>query len=177
MMGKLPQVLMRMTRSLRRKYLSRRYPNLTLEYGAVVTGRFRLFGAGQIHVAAGSRLVNVRLHADGKLEIGRNCFLNGASVVCMQAVTIKDDCIISDAYITDTDFHNVQPELRHAPPGPKAVRPIMIERNVWIGDRGVVLKGSHIGADSVVGSNAVVRGSIPPRSLCVGNPAQVVRTL
>jgi acetyltransferase-like isoleucine patch superfamily enzyme len=57
------------------------------------------------------------------------------------------------------------------------VRPIMIERNVWIGDRGVVLKGSHIGADSVVGSNAVVRGSIPPRSLCVGNPAQVVRTL
>jgi acetyltransferase-like isoleucine patch superfamily enzyme len=154
-----------------------RHPNLTLEYGAVVAGRFRLNGTGPVYIGAGSRLVNVRLHADGKLDIGRNCFLNGASVVCMQAVTIKDDCIISDAYLTDTDFHNVQPELRHAPPGPKTMRPIVIERNVWIGDRGVVLKGSHIGADSVVGSNAVVRGSIPPRSLCIGNPAQVVKVL
>lgn len=177
MTGKLGQVWGRISRGLRRKYLARRYPNLTLEYGAVISGRFRLHGSGLILVGAGSRLVNVRLHADGKLEIGRNCFLNGASIVCMQEVTIKDDCIISDAYLTDTDFHNVQPELRHAPPGPKTMRPILIERNVWIGDRGVVLKGSHIGADSVVGSNAVIRGVVPPRSLCMGNPAQVVKTL
>jgi acetyltransferase-like isoleucine patch superfamily enzyme len=177
MMGKLTRALKLITRGLRRKYLSMRHPNLTLEYGVVVAGRFRLNGTGPVYIGAGSRLVNVRLHADGKLDIGRNCFLNGACVVCMQAVTIKDDCIISDAYLTDTDFHNVQPELRHAPPSPKTMRPIVIERNVWIGDRGVVLKGSHIGADSVVGSNAVVRGSISPRSLCIGNPAQVVKVL
>ena len=176
-MGKLNQTLKRIARGLRRKYLSMRHPNLTLEYGVVVTGRFRLIGTGPISVGSGTRLVNVRLHADGKLEIGRNCFLNGAGIVCMQSVTIKEDCIISDAYLTDTDFHNVQPELRHAPPGPKTRRPIIIERNVWIGDRGVVLKGSHIGADSVIGSNAVVRGSIPARSLCIGNPAQIVKTI
>ena len=176
-MGKLNQALKRMGRGVRRKYLSMRYPNLRLEYGVVVTGRFRLIGTGAIYIGSGSRLVNVRLHADGKLEIGRNCFLNGASIVCMESVTIKDDCIISDAYLTDTDFHNVQPELRHSSPGPKTRRPIIVERNVWIGDRGVVLKGSHIGADSVVGSNAVVRGSIPARSLCTGNPAQVVKAL
>lgn len=169
--------LMRIIRGLRRKYLSRRYPNLTLEYGVVVIGRFRLKGIGPVSVGAGSRLVNVRLHSDGQLKIGKNCFLNGASVVCKQAVTIKDDCIISDAYLTDTDFHNVQPELRHEPPGPKSMRPIIIERNVWIGDRGVVLKGSHIGANSVIGSNAVVRGPIPARSLCIGNPAQIVKAL
>lgn len=154
-----------------------RYPNLELAYGAVVVGRFRLLGGGTVRVGAGSRLVNVKLHACGKLEIGRNCFLNGANVVCMQAVTIQDNCIVSDAYITDTDFHNIQPELRHAAPGPKTRRPIMIERNVWIGDRGVILKGSHIGADSAVGSNSVVRGTIPARSVCVGNPARVVRML
>jgi acetyltransferase-like isoleucine patch superfamily enzyme len=177
MRERLARVLLRIGRSLRRKYLSWRYPNLTLEYGVVITGRFRLLGTGAIRVGAGSRLVNVRLRVDGKLDIGRNCYLNGACVVCMQAITIGDDCIISDAYLTDTDFHNVQPELRHAPPGPKTMRPIVIERNVWIGDRGVVLKGSQIGADSVVGSNAVVRGTVAPRSLCMGNPAQVVKTL
>jgi acetyltransferase-like isoleucine patch superfamily enzyme len=176
-MVRLTRVLMRIRRSLRRKYLSWRHPNLALEYGAVISGHFRLYGKGPVRIGAGSRLINVRLHADGRLDIGRHCFLNGASVVCMQAVTIEDDCIVSDAYVTDTDFHNIQPELRHAPPGPKTMRPIIIERNVWIGDRGVVLKGSHIGADSVVGSNAVVRGVVPPRSLCMGNPAQVVKVL
>lgn len=168
---------MRVVRGLRRKYLSIRYPNLTLEYGAFVGGRFRLKGVGPVFVGAGSRLMDVRLHVDGHLGIGKNCFLNGTGIVCMQAVTIQDDCIISDAYLTDTDFHNLQPELRRAPPGPKTMRPVVIERNVWIGDRGVVLKGSHIGADSVIGSNAVVRGAVPARSLCIGNPAQVVKAL
>jgi acetyltransferase-like isoleucine patch superfamily enzyme len=95
----------------------------------------------------------------------------------MNSVIIGNDCLLSDAYITDTDFHNIEPELRHAPPGPKTIRPVLIGHNVWIGDHGVVLKGSQIGDDAVVGSNAVVRGTIPSRTVCLGNPAQVVKQL
>lgn len=154
-----------------------RYPNVMLEYGAVILGRFAVSGDGSIIVESGCRLKNVKLHAEGVLRIGASSFLNGTSIVCMESVTIGKECLLSDAYITDTDFHNIEPELRHAPPGPKTRRPIVIGRNVWIGDGGVVLKGSHIGDDAVVGSNAVVRGAVPSRSVCIGNPAQIVKQL
>jgi acetyltransferase-like isoleucine patch superfamily enzyme len=145
-------------------------------YGTVVIGKFRLAGSGQISIGDNSRLENVKLVVDGRLLVGENVFLNGASIVSKQSVSIGDECLISDAYITDTDFHNIEPELRRAPPGPRSTRPIEIGRNVWIGDRGVILKGSTIGNDSVIGSNGVVRGNVPARSLCIGNPAMVVKT-
>jgi acetyltransferase-like isoleucine patch superfamily enzyme len=167
----------RLSRYLRRRYLMYRYPNLVIEYGAVILGHFHVRGQGSITIERGCRLINVCLHVQGKLHIGANSFLNGTSIVCINSVIIGNDGLLSDAYITDTDFHNIEPELRHAPPGIKAIRPVLIGRNVWIGDRGVILKGSQIGDDAVVGSNAVVRGTIPPRSVCLGNPAQVVKSL
>lgn len=168
---------MRWSRYLRRRYLMFRYPNLVIEYGAVIFGRFRIIGQGSITIERDCRLMNVSLQVEGALHIGAKSFLNGTSIVCMNSVIIGNACLLSDAYITDTDFHNIEPELRHAPLSAKAIRPILIGRNVWIGDRGVVLKGSQIGDDAVVGSNSVVRGKIPPRSVCLGNPAQIVKQL
>lgn len=154
-----------------------RYPNLVIGYGAVIVGRFVVSGNGSILIEKNSRLINTVLTVEGVLRIGENCFLNGTSIVAIKSVVIGNDCLLSDAYITDSDFHNIEPELRHAPPTDKAIRPISIGRNVWIGDRGVVLKGSEIGDDSVVGSNTVIRGCIPARVVCVGNPGQIVKRL
>lgn len=146
-------------------------------YGTVVIGKFHLEGNGIIIIGDECRLENVKLSIQGQLQIGRKVFLNGASIVCKKSVSIGDECLVSDAYITDTDFHNIEPELRRVPPGPRATRPIKIGRNVWVGDRGVVLKGSTIGNDSVIGSNSVVRGNVPDRVVCIGNPAMVIKHL
>lgn len=154
-----------------------RYRNLKIEYGAVIVGRFVINGEGSIFISKNCRLIDTSLNVDGVLRVGENCFLNGTTIVAMKSVVIGDDCLLSDAYITDTDFHNIEPALRHSPPGEKTIRPVVIGRNVWIGDRGVVLKGSEIGDDSVVGSNSVVRGSVPSRVVCIGNPAQIVKRL
>lgn len=53
--------------------------------------------------------------------------------------------------------------------------PIVIEDNVWIGANTVVLPGVKIGEHVVVGAGSVVRESIPAYSVCVGNPARVVK--
>lgn len=161
----------------RRKYLIFRYRNLRMGYGTVVIGKFHLQGTGEIVIGDECRLENVKLSIAGQLQVGRKVFLNGASIVCKEFISIGDECLVSDAYITDTDFHNIEPELRRAPLGPRATRPIKIGRNVWIGDRGVVLKGATIGDDSVIGSNSVVRGNVPDRVVCMGNPAVVVKNL
>jgi|SRR5215207_3151618 len=51
---------------------------------------------------------------------------------------------------------------------------VAIGKRVFVGAGAVILPGSSIGDDSIVGPLAVVRGDIPPRSLVVGNPAKVV---
>lgn len=50
---------------------------------------------------------------------------------------------------------------------------IVVEDDVWIGANVVLLDGAHVGRGSVVGAGSVVRGVIPPYSICGGVPAVV----
>lgn len=51
---------------------------------------------------------------------------------------------------------------------------IIVEEDVWIGSHVTLLKGSHIGRGAIIGSGAVVRTTIPPYAIVVGNPAKIV---
>lgn len=55
-------------------------------------------------------------------------------------------------------------------------RKITIGRNVWVGLNAIILKGTEIGDNSVVGAGAVVRGKFPANCVIAGNPAKVVKT-
>lgn len=52
---------------------------------------------------------------------------------------------------------------------------IIIGNDVWIGFGAAILSGVTIGDGCVIGANAVVAKSIPPYSIAVGNPAQIVK--
>ena len=52
---------------------------------------------------------------------------------------------------------------------------IIVERHVWLCDNVRLTGGAHVGADTVVGLGALVRGPLPPGSVCVGSPARPVR--
>lgn len=52
---------------------------------------------------------------------------------------------------------------------------VIIEDDVWIGTRAIVLAGVKIGRGSVVGAGAVVTKSLPPYSIAGGNPAKIIR--
>jgi maltose O-acetyltransferase len=51
---------------------------------------------------------------------------------------------------------------------------VSIGTRVFVGAGAVILPGSTIGDDSIVGALAVVRGDVPPGSVVAGNPAKVV---
>ena len=55
-------------------------------------------------------------------------------------------------------------------------KPVKIGPYSHIGIGAIILPGVTIGERSVIGAGAVVRKSVPPRSLVVGNPAEVVYT-
>jgi len=55
---------------------------------------------------------------------------------------------------------------------------IFIGDDVWLGANCTILKGSHIGAGSIVAVGAVVTGGdFPERSLIAGNPAKFIKEL
>ncbi len=159
-------------------YYRQRYRNLTLEPGVQITGRLKLSGSVKVKIAGGTR-IRKRNHffGEGDVAIGSDCLLNGCSIGCYQQVTIADRCLISDCYILDTDYHNVDPDTRHEALAPGGVRPITIDRNVWIGAGARVLKGVCIGENSVVGLNCIVRRNVPANVVVIGNPERIVKHL
>lgn len=52
---------------------------------------------------------------------------------------------------------------------------VVIDDDVWIGARAILLPGVTIGKGSIVAAAAVVTKSIPPYSVAAGNPACVVK--
>ncbi|MGH8080977.1 MAG: acyltransferase [Lysobacter sp.] len=54
------------------------------------------------------------------------------------------------------------------------IRPISIGRYAFIGTGSIIMPGTQIGAGCIVGAGTVVRGVIPPLSIVIGNPSQIV---
>ncbi|NJM57597.1 MAG: gamma carbonic anhydrase family protein [Synechococcales cyanobacterium RU_4_20] len=52
-----------------------------------------------------------------------------------------------------------------------------IERGVLVGIGAIVLNGVRVGAGSILGAGTVVTQDVPPRSLVVGVPGQVKKTI
>jgi len=58
---------------------------------------------------------------------------------------------------------------------PEDDRDVVIEDDVWVGARAVVLQGVTIGRGAVVAAGAVVARSVPPYAIVAGVPARVLR--
>jgi maltose O-acetyltransferase len=54
---------------------------------------------------------------------------------------------------------------------------VIIHESCHIGARTTILPGVEIGPRTIVGANSLVSRSLPPNTVCVGNPARVVCTL
>ncbi len=52
---------------------------------------------------------------------------------------------------------------------------IIVDDDVWIGDRCTILSGVTLGQGAVIGAGSVVVRDVPPYSVVAGNPAKVVK--
>lgn len=143
-------------------------------------GRFIPRGPGKLFIGDDvivSGITTPFTHSsNAEIHIGNAVFLNGTRFGASESILVGDECILADARIMDTDFHSTGLN-RNSPTAPIEVRPIRIERNVWVAAQAAVLKGVRIGEGSVVGFGAVVTRSIPPAVIVSGNPAQTVKAL
>jgi acetyltransferase-like isoleucine patch superfamily enzyme len=116
----------------------------------------------QVHVAPGA-----------EVTIGDRTYLNPNSrILSARQIQIGADCAIAwGVQIMDFDGHELERDGEWGP----SEAPVRIGDRVWIGARATVLKGVTIGDGAVIGAAAVVTRDVPPRTLCAGNPAKVVR--
>ena len=122
--------------------------------------------------------VRAPLHVDygSRLHIGAGTFVN-FSLTALDVVDIRigRHCQLGPNLQLLTPIHPLEPEPRRE--GWEAAEPITIGDNVWIGGGASIMPGVSIGDDSVIGAGSVVTRDVPPRSLAVGSPAKVLRTL
>lgn len=112
---------------------------------------------------------------DAFIIIGDRCFLNGVNISARKSVVIGNDCIFATGIqILDSDTHVTQSKDR------KYIQdipsPVAIGNNVWVGLNAIILKGTEIGDNSVVGAGSVVKGKFPANCVIAGNPARIVKT-
>ena len=72
--------------------------------------------------------------------------------------------------------HKFNPETRRFE-GYTDIRPIVIEDDVWIGRRAIIMGGVTIGKGAVIGAGSVVTKDVPPYCVAAGNPAIVRKKL
>lgn len=58
---------------------------------------------------------------------------------------------------------------------PEDDQPIVIEDDVWVGGRAIILKGVTVGRGSIIGAGAIVTKDVPPYCIVAGMPAKVIR--
>lgn len=147
-----------------------------------VWGRLSVSGGGRVTIGDRVRIVStiatteLAVERGATLSIGANTFINyGCSIGATKRVSIGADCNIgSHVIMMDSDFHCVAPERRTERPDSA---PIVLEDNVWLGARVIVLRGVTIGTGSVIGAGSVVTRDIPARSIAAGQPAKVIRSI
>jgi acetyltransferase-like isoleucine patch superfamily enzyme len=135
-------------------------------YGALTIGR-------NVKLSSGCRLY---VGPGATLEIGDEVFIGRNTVIAANAsvrigpyTSVAEHCTIRDS---DHDLTAAGRRRGHAD-----VAPVTIGQDVWIGAGARILRGTTLGAEVVVGANAVVRGSFPDRVVLAGVPARVIKRL
>lgn len=101
--------------------------------------------------------------------IGKNSYISDY-VTIGKYVMMGPDCLI---YTTNHEFRKVDtPMCFQKWQNPK---PVIIEDDVWIGGRVIILPGVTIGKGSIIGAGSVVTKNVEPYSIVGGNPAHILK--
>jgi acetyltransferase-like isoleucine patch superfamily enzyme len=115
--------------------------------------------------------VLLEVYPGGKLSIGKGTYLNrNAHIVVNESVRIGRGVKIGwDVVIMDTDLHGHSGQ-------PARTKPVIIDDDVWIGCRALILKGVHIGEGAIVAAGAIVTKDVPPLAVVASPSAAVLFT-
>jgi acetyltransferase-like isoleucine patch superfamily enzyme len=124
-------------------------------------------------------LPKIRPFSNTKLSrnthLGRNCSFNGLIVRGDGKVIIGDNFHSGEDIVIITRNHNY--EGNSLPyDGTYIYKDVIIEDNVWIGSRSIILNGVTIGEGAIIQAGSVVTSDIPKYAIAGGHPAIVFKS-
>ena len=134
------------------------HTEITLENGAElhIGKKFKMRDGAKIRVRKGA-----------VCKIGDNVSLNSNNmVVCHERIEIGNDVQFSpnvQIYDHDHDFR-IAGGIKA---GKFNTSPIKIGSNVWVGANSVILRGTEIGDNCVIGAGCIIKGKFPPNVIVV----------
>lgn len=126
----------------------------------------------------------------GRVKVGKFSILNGTVIICNNAVTIGNHCliawnsVIADTWLTSSSFLLRQAKLKesaHDPlrryPFAGESLPVVLEDNTWVGFGSIIMPGVRLGRGCVIGSKTIITQDVPPYAVVVGDPPRIVKFL
>lgn len=142
--------------------------------GEITLGRCTLGYWPAPYFLNGSIYIEARA-TTAQVFISDGVIINNNAVIIAESTRIyigKDTIIGTDLTIYDSDFHNLNPLMRHS--GIANSAPVEIGENVFMGSKVTILKGVKIGNNTVIACGSLVTKSIPANSLAGGVPAKII---
>lgn len=111
----------------------------------------------------------------GKIYLGDNCNFNGMCIQGNGTVIIGDNFHSGIECMMVTQNHDYDTG-DYIPYGTGFdYKTIVIEDNVWLGNRVTITGNVRIGEGAIVAAGAVVCKDVPPFAIVGGNPAKIIK--
>jgi len=123
-------------------------------------------------------MYNVKVDNPSRIEIGENFFAaENLYLSATEGITIGDNVLFGPDVMLIGGNHkiSVPGKLINEQKGGDKLLPIVIEDDVWVGARTIILSGVHVGKGSVIGAGSVVTKSIPEFWICTGVPCSPIK--
>lgn len=140
------------------KHISR---SARVQYSVKVANPGHLYMGENTNIDDGGIIMNTRANL-----IIKN---NSGAAVGLLAITGNHMSIVGKNLMQITEKTKDELDPNH-----EMDKDIVVEEDVWIAARVTLLSGAHLGRGCEVGSGSVVRGTIPPYAVVIGNPCKIV---
>lgn len=117
-----------------------------------------------------------------EILIGDNCSIGeDAHITAISSIKLGNNVLLGKkVLITDNSHGESYRNLLEIGPSMRPLYskgPVVIDDNVWIGEKASIMPGVHIGRGVIVAANSVVTKDIPPYCVVGGVPAKIIKNL
>jgi len=168
----------RIGRRLRRMYWFRKFSHcsfFSLATGCIIMGAENISLGDKVNIMHNCYLF---AHNNGKIEIGDRSGLS-IDVVLGAAddgkIIIGNDVLVGPGVVMRASNHRYEKKDIPISKQGHSGGQIIVEDDVWISAKAIILPNVTVGKGAVIGAGAVVNRDVPPYALAVGVPAKVIK--
>lgn len=155
-------------------------------YASLIKGMKHITIGDHTNIAKGVQLTAwdnyMGQHYSPEIHIGNGCSIGEDNhITAIDSIFIGNHVLMGKKVLITDNAHGISSrDMVEIPPKERLLYskgPVIIEDNVWIGEKASILPGVHIGRGCIIGANAVVTSNIPPYCIVAGNPARIIKSL